>query len=451
MQNSTEQLSTKNYSMNSTARIPKKSKKRRSIFSIPEPVEPQRIRRIKNRRNMVRNYREKIRDIYHQTDYLVSWKEDDLSCFIKPIEQTSSFAFFEKSTRSNYSTLSNPYNRNTYSKYDDTTLPYNSSESQHSNNFTESSNLVSIPTGAFPNSLFGSNNENENQNQYEMYENKPKLTDEQIQTYLSVEENEDQLRASLNVEENKDKVQPSFNEEEEDNEQFQVSFNEEDNEQFQVSFNEEENKDEYQFDKYQNDDETMERSTNFTEFSAIQATDQYEHHNIESKDELGPESFEEDTNAVDLSVNVIVFEEEEENVEDLYPFQNENIEMDFVGVDSLPLEDQYAPIFVTFQHYTEQDLPVGQQFIIHVNANQDITYLNFSNINETDIIEALVFLNDDEANPTLVSGIRLPVRSVDWDSKKVQIFDLISADDLRSGISVAKGDAGTIELVFKIL
>ena len=451
MQNSTEQLSTKNYSMNSTARIPKKSKKRRSIFSIPEPVEPQRIRRIKNRRNMVRNYREKIRDIYHQTDYLVSWKEDDLSCFIKPIEQTSSFAFFEKSTRSNYSTLSNPYNRNTYSKYDDTTLPYNSSESQHSNNFTESSNLVSIPTGAFPNSLFGSNNENENQNQYEMYENKPKLKEEQIQTYLSVEENEDQLRASLNVEENKDKVQPSFNEEEEDNEQFQVSFNEEDNEQFQVSFNEEENKDEYQFDKYQNDDETMERSTNFTEFSAIQATDQYEHHNIESKDELGPESFEEDTNAVDLSVNVIVFEEEEENVEDLYPFQNENIEMDFVGVDSLPLEDQYAPIFVTFQHYTEQDLPVGQQFIIHVNANQDITYLNFSNINETDIIEALVFLNDDEANPTLVSGIRLPVRSVDWDSKKVQIFDLISADDLRSGISVAKGDAGTIELVFKIL
>lgn len=476
MQNSTQKLSTKNYSTTTARRPQNKTKKRKSIFSVPEPVEPQRIRRIKNRRNMVKNYRDKIRDIYHQTDYLVSWKEDDLSCFIKPIEQTGSFAFFEKSTRSNYSTLSAAYAGDTYSKYKDITLPYNSTES---NNFTEneSSNLVSIPTGTFSNSIY-------NNKQVQST-----LNEEQIETYLSDNENEDQIRESFNDEE---PPKPTFNNEEYDQYQgdtfeeqnqfkeeedhfskvYQKRFNDE-QDLIQNQFNDDENEEEFQEEEKRNnkptqpwiidddnapneEDVTMEQSPNFTEFSAIQSTNQRGQQNVESKYDISPESEpEEESNKedldVDLTVNVIVFEEEEEvnDDEQFLPFQDENVETHFVGVENLPLEDHFAPIFVTFQHYTDQEIPIGRQYVFNVNKNEAPSIFNFSNVNETDLIEALVFLNDDDENPTLVSGARIPVHSVDWNTNAVQVFDLISADDLRSGRNIPSGDAGMIQLVFK--
>lgn len=480
MQGSTRQLPKENYS---STRKTKKHKQRRSIFSVPEPVEPQRIRRIKNRRNMVRNYREKIRDIYHQTDYLVSFRDDELSCFIRPIEQTSNFAFFEKSTRSNYSTLSNNYsNKNTYSQYKNSTLPYNTTETLESPNTTEneSTNLVSIPTGRFTNSLYKSQNENLNQNQYDLDPNKiqtqPELDNQAIEEYIpsDAEPNENQYQPELENNANEEYIPSDSNADESEN-QFQPDLEDIGNEVHPqpvfdhnepnqpVEPNDDENEEYKQFnvsfDDDENHDQTIEQPINYTEFSAIQSKNQTENQNIDRKEEeQNHEILEEEEEDVDpndekntesninLSVTVVVYEEEEEELS----FNDVNIEAIFVRVENLPLNSDNIPLFIAFQHYTADDKPIGLQDIIKLNQ-KDFSVLNFSNINRTDIIEALVFINDDEENPTLVSGIRLPVHCIDWSTQGLQFFDLISADDLRAGIDVPKGNAGRIAMAFKLL
>lgn len=54
-----------------------------SIFTNPESVEPERVKRAKNRARMTREFRDSIRDLYHQTDYLIDWTQQN-NTFVNP-------------------------------------------------------------------------------------------------------------------------------------------------------------------------------------------------------------------------------------------------------------------------------------------------------------------------------------------------------------------------------
>ena len=82
-----------------------KRNKHNSIFDIPSPTDPERIQRAKFRSEMTNNYRSRIREIYHQTDYLIDWSSG--SSIEKPFEQTSRAAVlaFPKSGLGQASTI----------------------------------------------------------------------------------------------------------------------------------------------------------------------------------------------------------------------------------------------------------------------------------------------------------------------------------------------------------
>ena len=65
-------------------------KEHKSILEMPKSVDPQRVRRAKYRAQVTREYRESIRDIYHETDYLKNTNET--SQFIVALERTGSAA-----------------------------------------------------------------------------------------------------------------------------------------------------------------------------------------------------------------------------------------------------------------------------------------------------------------------------------------------------------------------
>ena len=75
-------------SFNSENNLTKSNTKQpHSIFDLPPTIEPQRVQRAKIRDQMIRNYRQRLRDIYHQTDHLVDWSQE--STLITPFENTS--------------------------------------------------------------------------------------------------------------------------------------------------------------------------------------------------------------------------------------------------------------------------------------------------------------------------------------------------------------------------
>ena len=65
-------------------------KEHKSIFEMPTVVDPQRVWRAKRRAEITREYRESIRDIYHETDHLKNVNES--SQFIVSLERTGSAA-----------------------------------------------------------------------------------------------------------------------------------------------------------------------------------------------------------------------------------------------------------------------------------------------------------------------------------------------------------------------
>ena len=65
-------------------------KEHKSIFEMPTVVDPQRVWRAKRRAEITREYRESIRDIYHETDHLRNVNES--SQFIVSLERTGSAA-----------------------------------------------------------------------------------------------------------------------------------------------------------------------------------------------------------------------------------------------------------------------------------------------------------------------------------------------------------------------
>ncbi|OHS98209.1 hypothetical protein TRFO_35446 [Tritrichomonas foetus] len=140
----------------------------------------------------------------------------------------------------------------------------------------------------------------------------------------------------------------------------------------------------------------------------------------------------------------------EEEIVEYNQFENESVEVTLLGVGDLPVNDSQVPVFVTVQLFSD-DSPIGDQYKIDVVEDDDPQVLNLANVNQQDLIEFLVWQNNEGGEPSLISGIRMDVNSIDWEETGSQFFDLVSADDLRAGSNVAKGSFGNIAVIFNLL
>ena len=107
-------------------------------------------------------------------------------------------------------------------------------------------------------------------------------------------------------------------------------------------------------------------------------------------------------------------------------------------------------LFITFQQIDVTEYSNSKPIRVDKPITNHCTPVNLGNVHKLDILEILVWEENDENSPVLLGGLRIPLQSIDWRNENIQTFDLLSPQDLDEGLNVPSADYGNIALEFKI-
>ena len=386
----------------------RKKKFRSSILQMPRTVEPQRIRRFKNRNKMSNDFRNEIRELYHQTDYLINWNEESVVGLVKPIEYTSIRVVMGKSTP-----CDSLFSVSVKSKTADEKSKTKEKEEEKGENYIE---------------------------EEEIYIENLKIEEE--------EEKEDEsqliLKNMLREKEEIDKIVED-SETESDEIDYKELANRIDSGNYYQQ--EEKNQDLSEPNEIESNQEPNEDSEEDVQYNKS------EENNEISRDSIVDNEEEDIQNSPD-----IIIEEKEKN--DIIEEHGGNDQAPFVvredgitatitviGVENIPKEENSNAI-VTITHFDKTGNQVGNKY--YVDPDQDPEQLVFNNIMPDDLFIILVYQNAED-DKSLLSGIHLKGSQIDWSETGTQFYDLVSEQNLRRGVTTPTSDSGTIALIFNAL